>query len=245
MSSSTSSEDTVVDTEGTGSRNPRARHTRSGAARRQQQETTLWTAMGQMQLLTDPSGMRGHEAILHQMVGLVELDHLDYVEKEGLDITAGPEATYMKDIRTKVERAIMKQRKKMQIGTGVDQSMGAVGGLPDIRIRSQEEELDDHMSSVSQRSRSSSISTTSSKGKVLQHKIRQFQNKISAKASAISNAIAHPGITDNPRAVTKAGMVWSTIEHIRCEYQALLDEACESLEAGDIEAILKVDDELL
>ena len=39
--------------------------------------------------------------------------------------------------------------------------------------------------------------------------------------------------------------MWSTIEHIRCEYQALLDDACENLAEGDIEAILKVDDELL
>ena len=90
---STSSEDTVVGPEDRGERNPRARHTRSGASRRQQQESKLGVALGQMQLLTDPSAMKAHKAILHQMIGMLELDHLDYVEKEGLDINAGPEAT--------------------------------------------------------------------------------------------------------------------------------------------------------
>ena len=115
--SSTSSEDTVVGPEERGERNPRARHTRSGASRRQQQESTLGVALGQMQLLTDPSAMKAHEAILYQMVGMLELDHLEYVEKGGLDIKAGPEATYVADIKAKVDRAIVKHRRKLHIDT--------------------------------------------------------------------------------------------------------------------------------
>ena len=38
--------------------------------------------------------------------------------------------------------------------------------------------------------------------------------------------------------------MWSTIEHMRCDYQALLDEACESIREADMEDILKVDDGL-
>ena len=95
----------------------------------------------------------------------------------------------------------------------LDQSMGAVGGQD---FRMVEDELADHMSSVSQRSRSSSLSTTSSKGKILLHKLRHCQNTIAVKATAISNAIAHPEIEKNLRAVSKAGIVWSTIENMRC-----------------------------
>ena len=91
-----------------------------------------------------------------------------------------------------------KQRKRLPVDNQmvVDQSMGAVGGQD---FRMVEDELADHMSLVSQ--------TTSSKGKILLHKLCHCQNTIAAKATDISNAIAHPEIEKNPRAVSKAGIV--------------------------------------
>ena len=162
---STSSDETVVgkdnhddkdDHDDKTKRAPKHRHTRSGASRRQQQESTLNVAIQQLQLLTDPTALKSHEAILHQMLDLLEQDHIDYVNNNDLDINAGPEATYMDEIRAKVDRVIQKQRKRLPVDNQmvVDQSMGAVGGQD---FRMVEDELADHMSSVSQRSRSSSL----------------------------------------------------------------------------------------
>ena len=101
------------------------------------------------------------------------------------------------------------------------------------------------MTSVSQAgSRSGSVSSTASRGRIILHKIKRIQNTISAKAKALEKALGTPGIEGNPRAVAKAGIVWATIEHMRCGYQTLLDEACESVGEAEIEVILKVDDTL-
>ena len=51
-----------------------------------------------------------------------------------------------------------------------------------------------------------------------------------------------PGIEQNPRAIAKAGLVWATIDHLRIEYQGLLDEACDFLEESHMEEILKADE---
>ena len=225
----------------------RRKHTRSGAERRKKQETTLDVAIKQMILDKDPSAVKTHEVLLSQMLGLLEQEHLEYVQKEGLDINNGPESTYMQEWTARVERAIKKHRSKLQLPAEVEDnlaSLGAAGGGVDIRR--VEEDLVEHMVSVSESgSRGASVTSTSSKGKVLLHKIRRCQNTISAKATAVSNAIAFPGIENNPRAVAKAGIVWATVEHMRCGYQSLLDEAFDSVDVHDVEDILKVDDELL
>ena len=77
----------------------------------------------------------------------------------------------------------------------------------------------------------------------LLHKIKNQQRKIKAKAMGISNVISHMDITANPKAVARAGEVWSQIEESRREYQSMLDEAFETLggDAGLTEAM--VDDE--
>ena len=225
----------------------RRKHTRSGAERRKKQETTLDVAIKQMELDKDPSAVKTHEVLLSQMLGLLDQEHLEYVNKEGLYINSGPEATYMQEWTARFERSIKKHRTKLQMPAQEEEdliNLGTVGGVADIR--SVEEELFEHMSSVSESgSRATSVTSTSSKGKVLLHKIRRCQNTISAKATAVSNAIAVPGIENNPRAVAKAGIVWATVEHMRCGYQALLDEACDSVDEKDIEDILEVDDALL
>ena len=52
------------------------------------------------------------------------------MNNNGLDINAGPEATYMDEIRARVDRVIQKQRKRLPVDNQmvVDHSMGAVGG---------------------------------------------------------------------------------------------------------------------
>jgi hypothetical protein len=66
----------------------------------------------------------------------------------------------------------------------------------------------------------------------LLHKIKNQQRKIKAKAMGISNVISHMDITANPKAVARAGEVWSQIEESRREYQSMLDEAFKTL-GGD------------
>ena len=56
--------------------------------------------------------------------------------------------------------------------------------------------------------------------------------------------ILHSDITANPKAVARAGIVWSQIEIARCEYQAILDEAYEAMEGSDGMNEIMVEDEM-
>ena len=97
-SGSNSSKETIVEgQQHLGEPLVRRKHTRSGAERRKKQETTLDVAIKQMILDKDPSAVKTHEVLLSQMLGLLEQEHLEYVQKEGLDISNGPEATYMQE----------------------------------------------------------------------------------------------------------------------------------------------------
>ena len=58
-------------------------------------------------------------------------------------------------------------------------------------------------------SRAGSTSSRKSKSQALLHKIKNKQRKIKAKATAISNVISHMDITADPKAVARAGEVWS------------------------------------
>ena len=172
-SGSNSSKETIVDgLQHLEERMVRRKHTRSGAERRKKQETTLDVAIKQMVLDKDPSAVKTHEVLLSQMLGLLEQEHLEYVQKEGLDIMNGPEATYMQEWTARVERAIKKHRHKLQMPDEVEDdlsNLGAAGGSVDIRR--VEEDLTEHMVSVSETgSRGASVTSTSSKGKVLLHK---------------------------------------------------------------------------
>ena len=88
-----------------------------------------------------------------------------------------------------------------------------------------------------------SNASTVSIRKNLTRKIKHKQKIISAKGTAIRNALQVKGIENNPRAIAKAGVVWATIEHTRCEYQKLLDEASDCLEEEDMTEIIRADDD--
>ena len=55
--------------------------------------------------------------------------------------------------------------------------------------------------------------------------------------------ISHTDITASPKAVARAGVVWSQIEVSRCEYKAILDEAFETLDGDEGLAEAMVEDE--
>jgi hypothetical protein len=85
--------------------------------------------------------------------------------------------------------------------------------------------------------------STKSKGPALLHKIKNQQRKIKAKATAFSNLIGHTDIKENPKAVARAGVVWSQIDVSRCQYQAILDKAFETLDGDACLAEAMVEDE--
>jgi hypothetical protein len=98
----------------------------------------------------------------------------------------------------------------------------------------------DELTSVSQ---AGSAASRMSKCPALLYKLKSQQSKIKAKAAAISNIIGHSDITSNPKAVARAGIVWSQIEVARCEYYAILDEAFEAMEGSEGLAEAMVEDE--
>ena len=151
------------------------------------------------------------------MLENLEREHHDFVMKESLDINLKPEKSYMLEFEGKVSRALKKQRVRLQLPPMSSQTPDRGLHTEKVAFRLMEDELADRMTSVSQ---AGSTSSRMSKGPALLHKINNQQRKIKAKATAISNVISHKDIKENPKAVTRAGVVWSQIEVSRCEYQA-------------------------
>ena len=55
------------------------------------------------------------------------------------------------------------------------------------------------------------------------------RTKIQAKAQAVDNVISHAEIKDNPKSLTRAVVAWTKVEVLRCEYEAIMDEAYEAM----------------
>ena len=89
--------------------------TRAGASKRKKQESTLMTAIHQLELESNPDNIQSHAAILAQMLESLELEHHEYFVKENLDINAEPESIYMKEFERKVYMAVEKQKKRVGI----------------------------------------------------------------------------------------------------------------------------------
>jgi hypothetical protein len=158
-----------------------------------------------------------------------------------LDINKEPQKSYMSDFEGKVSRAIKKHRTRLQLlpgpATYQPPDKGTQKEISAFRI--MEEEMMDGLTSVSQ---AGSTASRMSKGPALLHKLKSKQSK-KAKATAIINVVGHSDITSNPKAVARAGIVWSQIEKARCEYQSILDEAFDALEGSDGLAEALVDNE--
>jgi hypothetical protein len=95
-----------------------------------------------------------------------------------------------------------------------------------------EDDLVDRMTSVS---RSWSATSKSSRGPALLHKLKHNKSKIRAKAEAVEKVIFHENIKLKHKTLAKAGVVWSQVDILRCEYEGILDEAYETM--GDSEAL--------
>ena len=222
---------------------PKPQHrflTRAGAAKRKQQESSLMTAIHQLALETNPDNIHSHSAILTQMLKALEQVHHEYVIKEKLDINQEPEKSYMLDYERKVQLALEKQLKRLGLKEKEAQSAAQEAALRDARnLKKMEEDLNDRMTSVSE---VGSNLSTMSRGRAVISRLKSFQKKIEAKGKAIRNVMNAPGIELNQRAIAKAGLVWATIDHLRIEYQGVLDEACDFLDENQMEEILTVDE---
>ena len=124
----------------------------------------------------------------------------------------------------KVSRALKRQRIRLQ--------------LPMPALPKEEENQRQHESSTSRKTKTSSRSSSQRKGEkakntpeiaprsqALLHKRKNQQRKIKARARAARNVICHADIMDNPKAMAKAGEVWTQIGSSRQEYQSLVDIA--------------------
>ena len=74
-------------------------------------------------------------------------------------------------------------------------------------------------------SRTWSITSKSSRGPALLHKLKHNKSKIKAKVEAVERVVFHQNIASKPKTLAKAGVVWSQVEILRCEYEGILDEA--------------------
>jgi hypothetical protein len=67
-----------------------------------------------MELDLDRDNAKFHEALLHEYLQDLEKEHNDFIMKELLDVIKEPQKSYMSDLKGKVNRAITKQRTKLQ-----------------------------------------------------------------------------------------------------------------------------------
>ena len=227
---------------------PRRFLTRTGAARRRASEATLMTSIRQMELNTTWDNVHTHEESVRQMLKALEMDHNEYVVKEKLDINLEPERSYMSEFQGKVDRAIKKHRAKLQfIEEEVREKEHPVleGNAAERQQHQDEDQIRRLVEGLESHRSASEVGSTSSRlsrGPALMHRIKTLQRRIQAKASAVERVLKHEGIEKNPRAVAKAGVHWSTIEVLRCEYQTALDEACETLGEEALAEVLEEDD---
>ena len=70
--------------------------TRSQAASRKTAEVALMTGLRSMELDEVEGNMGIHMVLIEQLLGILEKEHLEYVQREGLDINVDPEKSYMK-----------------------------------------------------------------------------------------------------------------------------------------------------
>ena len=183
---------------------------RAGASKRKKQESTLMTAIHQLELENNLDNIQSHAAILAQMLESLEQEHHEYVVRENLDINQEPESTYMKPFERKVQIAVEKQKKRLGIQAVCRSQEQGPGMMENRNLKQMEDDLNEQLASAS--NVGSNVSTMS-RGRALTFKLKGFQRKIEAKGKAIKNVMNMPGIEKNQRAIAKACMVWATIDH--------------------------------
>ena len=208
---------------------PRRRFsTRSQASSRKTAEVALLTGIRAMELDEVEGNIAIHLVLTEQLLRILEKEHGDYVTKEGLDMNKDPEKSYMKEYEEKVRRAVNKHKSRFAIGP----SGSKQDDVEASNLLMMEKHLADNWSSASSMY---SVTSKASKGPTLLLKLKHKRAKIQAKAQAVENVISHKDIQSNPKSLTRAEVAWSKVEILRCEYEAVLDEAYETL--GDSEEL--------
>ena len=99
----------------TGTSQRRTFSTRSQATSRKTAEVALLTGIRAMEL-DDVEGNIGiHLVLTEQLLGILEKEHLEYVQREGLDINIDPEKSYMKYYEEKVKRSVEKHKARFVV----------------------------------------------------------------------------------------------------------------------------------
>ena len=78
-----------------GARPARRFLTRTTATGRKKQEASLVTAIRVMELDLNPDNVKVHEALLQQMLQILEKEHNEFIMKELLDVNKEPHKSYM------------------------------------------------------------------------------------------------------------------------------------------------------
>ena len=154
------------------------------------------TAIRVMELDLTPDNVKVHEALLQQMLQILEKEHNEFIMKELLDVNKEPQKSYMSEFEGKVSRALKRHRTRLQLPPVPNQPPDRGPQQEISAFRLMEEEMNDGLTSVSQ---AGSAASRMSKGPALLHKLKSQQSKIKAKATAISNVIGHSDIMSNPK----------------------------------------------
>ena len=78
------------------------------------QEASLVTAIRVMELDRNPNNVEVHEALLQQMLHILDKEHNDFIMKEMLDVNKEPQKSYMSEFEGKVSKALKGQRTRRQ-----------------------------------------------------------------------------------------------------------------------------------
>jgi hypothetical protein len=68
-----------------------------------------------MELDLNPDNVKVHEALLQQMLQILEKEHNDFIMKELLDLNKEPQKSYMSEFEGKVSRALKKHRTRLRL----------------------------------------------------------------------------------------------------------------------------------
>ena len=136
--------------------------TRSHASSRKTAEVALLTGLRAMELDKVEGNIGIHLVLTEQLLGLLEKEHLEYVNKEGLDMNKDPEKSYMKEYEDKVKRAVEKHKAKF-VAVAPGGRKDPAAEIPDLDI--VEKQLADWGSASSMYS----VTSKASKGPTGQH----------------------------------------------------------------------------
>ena len=146
------------------------------------------TSIRAIEVDLDPGNYTVPEVLAGQLLDILEREHNEYVDKEGLDINLDPEKSYIKEFKDKLERARTKHKTRLGIlPTSSSQSNPQMSGqVPPAESRADyipgEDDLGDKMTSVS---KTWSDISRSSRGPALLHKLKHNKSKIQAAAEAV------------------------------------------------------------